>query len=381
MTLALDYRPNRFAEVVGQLHIKPILKAMVKTQSVPPALLFVGTRGTGKTTSARILAAALNCKSSTDGDACAECESCLAVQNGTSFSVLEVDAASNGLVGDIRKIKEMVAYAHEGDWRVVMLDEAHSMSKEAFNALLKVLEEPPPFTVFVLLTTEANKILETVVSRSMSFDFRRMTLGDITGRLRHISDEQQLGATDELLVEIATRAQGGMRDAVMLLDQVSRVGITDVTGFRELFGIKDVSAEILTAAMNGEHAKGASIIEDYFHRVGDASGMVNDLVSLTRDLLIAHSGGEIADPERVAMVRRTDIGKLVSVVRVLWDLKTRVRAVDNDQRAAMHMAFALISDVFREKTKVVSIASSNGHADEPKLTLADMRLLAERQLA
>jgi DNA polymerase-3 subunit gamma/tau len=360
---------------------------MVKTKNVSPSMLFVGSRGTGKTTTGRIFAAALNCEKPTDGgDCCASCASCVEVQNGTSFSVMEVDAASNGLVDDIRGIKELVSYAHEGDWRVIMLDEAHSMSPAAFNALLKVLEEPPPFTVFVLLTTEANKILDTVASRSMSFEFRRLTTADIIGRLRLISEEKGLDASEPLLLEIAERAQGGMRDAVMLLDQVSTIGITDVAGYRELFGIRDVSFPLLRAALDGDHAGGIGIIEDYFLNTGDASGMVNDLVLLVKDLLVIQSGGDPkqssdVDPEeRKELARAMDPVRLVGVIKVLWDLKGRVRAVDNDQRAAMHMAYALISDALqvRSPSAPIPTETSNGNGAARRVSIADIKDMVSR---
>jgi DNA polymerase-3 subunit gamma/tau len=201
LNLARRYRPQTFDEMVGQKHIRPILKRLVVNQEkLPPVLLFAGTRGTGKTTAARIIAKALNCTPEPPLDPnanrpCNECPSCLAVTIGNSLDVLEVDAASNGGVAEIRKIKDMVGYAVGGQWRVVLLDEAHSMSKEAFNALLKVLEEPPPQTLFVLLTTEPGKIIDTIVSRSMSFDFRRVTVADIVERLKFIAANENIQVT------------------------------------------------------------------------------------------------------------------------------------------------------------------------------------------
>lgn len=381
MTFTLDYRPHTFTEVVGQSHIKPILRAMVLQQNPPPALIFGGSRGTGKTTSARILAAALNCEQSQDlkGDACGVCASCKSVQASNSIVVLEVDAASNTGVEDIRKIRDLCAYAADGKWRVVLLDEAHSLSKQAFNALLKTLEEPPAQTVFVLLTTEVDKVIETVRSRSMYFEFRRLTIADIIGRLRTIVDQESLDVQDDLLADIAMRVQGGMRDAVMLLDQVSRVGIKDLAGFHELFGIKNVALPLFTAALEGNHTAGTEIIEDYFYRVGDASGMVADLVTLVKDLLVMKSGGLIPTPEGEALAQRVDTGHLVGVIKVLWDLKVRTRNADNDQRASMEMAFALISDVLAPSTvtRVPTTPITTSGDTEPKsLTLAELRAQA-----
>jgi DNA polymerase-3 subunit gamma/tau len=379
--LALEYRPKRFSEVVGQRHVLAILRTMVQDQDVPPALLFGGSRGTGKTTTARILAAALNCEDSKDGDACAECASCKAVAAGNSLAVLEVDAASNGLVDDVRKIKDMVSYDVAGLWRVVMLDEAHSMSRPAFNALLKVLEEPPPRTTFVLLTTEVPRIPDTVVSRSMAFTFRRMTLADIEGRLKEIAADKGLQVTAEMLLEIAEYAQGGMRDAVMTLDQCSRVKVGDVEGFRELFGIQDIAVSILQAAMEGKYGDGARLIDDYFYRVGDAQGMVRDLVTLVADLFSVKSDFppiRVANPEALAirkeMAAKVSTGRLSQVATVLWELKSRTRAVDNDQRASMELAFVLITAVLSPETIAEPIQPA---MEERRLSLAEVVDLAK----
>lgn len=362
MTLTLSYRPHTFRDVVGQRHIKPILRAMVKSGSMPPAIIFGGSRGTGKTTSARILAAALNCKEPVQGDCCGMCTSCTAVQQTNNLSVLEVDAASNGGVDEMRKIRDMCQYAHEGEWRLVLLDEAHSMSREAFNSLLKILEEPPPHTLFVLLTTETDKILETVRSRSMMFEFRRLTQEDIVGRLRHIATQEDIKASDGLLEEISSRVQGGMRDAVMLLDQVHRVGISDEDAFRELFGLDDVSETLIEAALAGDMAKGSQTIGEQYKRTGDATQMTNDLVLLVRDLLVIRSGGTPETTKtklesRTELAKQVDTPQLTAAIRVLWELKARTRAFETDQRAAMEMGFVLVSEALRGRQAVTSSVS------------------------
>ncbi len=375
MVLALEFRPQTFEDLVGQKHIKPILKAMVAKNELPPALLFSGSRGTGKTSCARILAAALNCESE-DARPCSKCPSCKSIARGNSLDVIEVDAASNGLVADIRKIKDAVLYAHGGRWRVVLLDEAHSMSKEAFNALLKVLEEPPPTTVFILLTTEPNKILDTVLSRTMAFEYRRLTTADIVGRLMFIAEQKDISADEDMLLEIASRSQGGMRDAVMLLDQVSRVEVSTLKGFKELFGIRDTSIDIFESALTGNHKVGVALIEEHFFTSGDASALVSDMVMLVRDLLVLKSGGLLtayaeADVKiRADLATKVSVDRLVSVIKVLWDLKNRVRAVDNDQRAALHMAYVLLSEAVCPTVPTQSTVNS---AVAPKMTLEQMR--------
>lgn len=363
MTLALKYRPISFAGVVGQRHVKTILTAMVRDNSMPPAIIFGGSRGTGKTSTARILAAALNCEQKVQGDACGTCPSCQSVQAANSLSVIEIDAASNGGVEEVRSIRDMCQYSHPGRWRVVLLDEAHSMSKEAFNALLKTLEEPPPCTVFVLLTTETDRILETVRSRSMLFDFRRLTQTDIVGRLRFIAEAEDIKASDAMLREISVRVQGGMRDAVMLLDQVSRAGVWDEEGFNELYGIRDVSESLFTAALTGDIAEGSRLIGQQYARTGDAAEMTNQLILLIRDLLVLRAGGvpeqtEAKIESRRALADRVESQALVRVIGVLWELRARVKSFEQDQRASMEMAFVLVSEALATRDRVQRVAAA-----------------------
>lgn len=354
--LANKYRPVTFADVVGQSHIKPILQAIVASGEVPPALIFSGTRGVGKTTCARIFAAALNCQNPDNGDSCGTCAQCMAVRNFNSSSVLEIDAASSGGVNEVRKIKDLCHYGHEGEWRVILLDEAHSMSKEAYNALLKILEEPPTKTVFVLVTTEPEKIIGTVRSRSMPFEFRRVKLSDLASRLRHIAETEGIEGDDELFSEISKSAQGGLRDAVMLLDQITRVGVSTASGFRDFFGIQDYSVPLMWSALRGDYAEGHRLVTEHFSRTGEAAGLVSDLSRLVTDLLSLKCGGtpqgyaEEALAERVEMAGAVTSEALVRVIEILWELRSRTRATENDQRSAMEMAFALVANSVRAVT-------------------------------
>lgn len=357
--LALDYRPVTLKDVVGQHHVKPILKAIVSSGNVPPALLFSGTRGTGKTTCARIFAQALNCTEQKDGDACGTCVQCVSVQHGNSSSVLEIDAASNGGVEEVRKIKDLCLYSHDAEWRVIILDEAHSMSKEAYNALLKLLEEPPAKTVFLLVTTEPDKILSTVCSRAMPFEFRRIKNADLADRLRYIAKAEDLAAEEDLFSEIAKAAQGGLRDAVMIFDQVTRVGVSTASGFRDFFGIKDYSLPLMWSALRGDHAEGFRLVSEHFSRTGEAAGMVSDLSRLVSELLVIQSQGRpdhAADAlqERVEMAQAVSTEALVRVCEILWELRSRTRASENDQKSSMEVAFALIANVLKPASSTTS---------------------------
>lgn len=370
MTLALEYRPRTFSDLVGQRPVRVVLEAMVGKGKVPPALLFSGVRGTGKTTTARILAAALNC--SGEGAPCGVCPSCFAVARGVSSDVIEVDAASNGLVADIRRLNETVLYATGGEWRVVLLDEAHSMSREAFNALLKTLEEPPEQTVFVLLTTEPGRILETVVSRCMTFEFRKIPAAEIVERLRFITSDAGLEACDDdLLSEIAERADGGLRDAIMLLDQLSQVGITTLEAYLEFVGDTDPAPRILKALLGGDVTGAWAIVDDAVSRTGSASEVASSLGSLCRDLLVIHAGGDCRKTggrlaARIELAKRLDAGQVFQVVRVLWDLKTKIRP--DDQAVGLELAVALI----REALLGTTVSAAPARAAE-RMTLDQLR--------
>lgn len=350
MTLALEYRPRRFSELAGQTPSAAVLYQMAHRRTVPSALLFTGVRGCGKTSAARILGAALNC-AEPPGPArtwpCGTCPSCKAVINGTSLDVTEIDAASNGSVDQIRDVREQSLYSTAGQYRLFILDEAHSMSVPAFNAILKVLEEPPPQVIWALLTTEPGRILPTVASRCVTFTFSRIPVAVILGRLQLVCSEKGLQAEPDLLAAIAERADGAMRDAMMLLEQVTSVGISDLARWQALLGELDFAPGLFIAAARGDLPGMFARLDEAVSSSGDYGWIAGQLVSCMRDVLVLCSGGSLqrqgkALEERALLARSLSPARAVAAMRVLWDLQTRVRK--QELPSGLEAALALVSD-------------------------------------
>jgi len=373
MNLALEYRPRRFSEVVGQLPVVAVLRSMVRSGDVQPALLFSGSHGTGKTSVGRIFASGLNCGTSDDGDACGSCVNCISVQEGTSSSVIEIDAASHGLVDDIRNLRELLTYQMVAGWTVVLLDEAQSMSQEAYNALLKILEEPPPQTCFVLLTTEPHRISETVKSRCMSFSFRRIPDPLLTDRLGWVAEQQGINVQVEVLQEIARLADGGLRDALMLLDQANRVGCLAIEEFQEMFGIAEIGYELLEAALNRDTLEGLGLLDKFFYRSGDSDELLRMLSrSLTQIMVrVAGGGSDVQSEALTRLAASAHPAQLAAGAKLLWDAPTRISHLD--PRTGVEMVFILLQDAFDPQMPIPQTrevpASKEGSA---RLTLSAM---------
>ena len=221
------YRPQTLDTLVGQEHVKKTLTSAIELGKIAHAFLFTGPRGTGKTSTARILAKSLNCKNGPTIHPCGECESCRDITNSVPIDVIEIDAASNRTVEDAQNILEKIQYVPvHGKYKIYIIDEIHMLSNHAFNALLKTLEEPPENVIFILATTEVHKVLDTIKSRCQRFDFRRITTDDIVKHLRYISDQEKIKITDDALYTIAKNSAGGMRDSISLLDQLSLLGVS-----------------------------------------------------------------------------------------------------------------------------------------------------------
>lgn len=286
------YRPQKFADVVGQPHIVQALQNAVKAGSVGHAYLFTGSRGVGKTSVARILAKAVNCLNSekAKGDACMTCEICLAVTDGSLMDLVEIDAASNTGVDNVRELIEHVKFSpSRAKYKVFIIDEVHMLSKQAFNALLKTLEEPPAHAIFILATTDIEKVPETIISRTQRFDFRRITEADIVALLEKVVKAEKLKIDTEILGLIAMRAQGGLRDALSLLDKLSSLGDgISVAEAQSMLGLTSVklSQNLIDAVLTGRAADLPVMFDELIQSGVDFLAFNRDVLEYMRKLLV-----------------------------------------------------------------------------------------------
>ena len=298
--IARKYRPQTFAEVLNQEAIVATLKNAIKHKRLAQAYLFCGSRGTGKTTLARILAKALNCQNPTaDGEPCNQCNSCREITSGHSLDVLEIDGASNRGIDDIRQINETVGYAASaGGYKIYIIDEVHMLTKEAFNALLKTLEEPPPKVKFLFATTEAHKVLPTILSRCQRFNLRRISPDQIQAKLRKIAQDQSIEVDDEALRLIANCADGGLRDAESLFDQILSFHNGKITSgtVAAMLGIveHDYFFRLDKAGQEGNLAAAFEISEEVFSQGKDLVHFVENLTEHFRNILVVKVSGKQA---------------------------------------------------------------------------------------
>ena len=285
------WRPTTFDDVVGQDHITSILKYQCKEGKHSHAYLFCGTRGTGKTTCSKILAKALNCLSPVDGNPCGKCASCVSIDNGSCMDVVEMDAASNNGIDDIRDIRDEVVYTpSELKYKVYIIDEVHMLSINAFNGLLKTLEEPPSYVVFILATTEMHKLPTTIISRCQRYDFRKISSDDITGRLKHIAANEGVSITDDAARIISRLASGGMRDAISLFELCSGSSKNiDASLVSEMLGVSgtETLSGVVTAIKQKDYAKIFETVCDIENSSKDISVFWQELISYYRDMLVA----------------------------------------------------------------------------------------------
>ena len=348
------WRPATFDEVKGQDHIVTTLKNQIKNDRIGHAYLFCGTRGTGKTSVAKIFAKAVNCANPVDGNPCGECEVCRAVAAGASMNVIEIDAASNNGVDNIREIKEEVAYPPtQGRFKVYIIDEVHMLSIGAFNALLKTLEEPPAYVIFILATTEAHKIPITILSRCQRYDFKRISIDTISSRLSELMKAEGITADERALRYVAKAADGSMRDALSLLDQclafymgqeLKYENVLDVLGAVDT----EVFSDFFRGVIEGDAIGLIHKLEQIIIDGRDLSQFVNDFTWYLRNLMLLQSAADASDvlemsEENIKILKEdaalTDLNGIMRYIRVFSELSGQLK---NSSQKRVMVEVALI---------------------------------------
>ena len=322
------FRPMTFGEMVGQEHITKTIKNQIINDRVGHAYLFNGGRGTGKTTTAKILARAMNCLNPKDGEPCNECEICKSAIEGSLTDLVEMDAASNNSVEDVREIREAVNFLPtKAKYRVYIIDEVHMLSTGAFNALLKTLEEPPKHVKFILATTEPQKIPATILSRCQRFDFKRVSNEDIIKRLKIVCNESKIEITDNALNLIAVLAEGGMRDALSILERCNQDGDNEITEekIRDLVGIPALTSikQISEGILNTDAVSTLNIVENVLKEGKDINQLLLEVMKYVKDILVFKSTGkaEIYSKEEVENINKiADLASKEELIKIICDL-------------------------------------------------------------
>src|SRR6201991_5153483 len=375
---ARKYRPQTLDTVVGQAHITTTLKNAIKNNQLAHAFLFCGPRGVGKTTCARILAKTINCENQTkDGEACNTCHSCVSFDAGTSLNIHELDAASNNSVEDIRSLVEQVRFAPQaGKYKVYIVDEVHMLSSSAFNAFLKTLEEPPPYAIFILATTEKHKILPTILSRCQIFDFKRITTNDTVEHLQDICKKEDINAEKAALQLIAQKSEGCMRDALSILDKIVSFTNGELTYANTLEHLNILDADYyfrILDAMQQQNLSDALLTYDSINRKGFEGDLVlNGLAEFVRNLLVCKDEkvavllevGESLRDRYIAAGRSADTSYLISALNVLNDAEINYKSARNKR---LHVELALIKLCYL--AQALQVSGTGGEAGKKKSDL------------
>ncbi len=377
------WRPRTFEDVVGQSHVTETLKSQVASGRLSHAYLFTGTRGTGKTTCAKILSRAVNCEHPVDGNPCNCCAACRGIENGSVLDVLELDAASNNGVDHVRALRDEAVYSPAAvRKRVYIVDEVHMLSAAAFNALLKIMEEPPEHLMFILATTELNKVPATILSRCQRFSFKRIRPEDISARLDYVAKQEGIQLTPEGSALLARLSDGAMRDALSLLDQCAASGGTvDQQAVLDTLGLAGnlQTAHLMNAVRRNDPAAALTLLGDLYAKGKDIKAVLSELSSLTRDLLVmqtAPQGGAALltggyDPGTLgALSRNFPSQRLVRVLTILQDTQSRLKLSANPRMEAELCLIRLCDETLDGSTdglaarisRLESLISSGGAA-------------------
>ena len=385
---ARKYRPQLFDTVVGQSHITTTLKNAIKHNQLAHAFLFCGPRGVGKTTCARILAKTINCENKTkDGEACNKCHSCVSFNEGTSLNIHELDAASNNSVDDIRTLVEQVRFAPQaGNYKVYIIDEVHMLSSSAFNAFLKTLEEPPPYAIFILATTEKHKILPTILSRCQIFDFKRITTNDTVEHLQEICDKEEITAEKAALQIIAQKSEGCMRDALSIMDKIVSFTNGELNYANTLEHLNILDADYyfkLLDCMLQQDLAGAMLLYDDINRKGFEGDLVlNGFAEFIRNILVCKDAKaanllevvESFKDKYIETSRNVSIAVLIIALNILNEAEINYKAARNKR---LHVELVLIKLCYLQQAIELS---SEGTGVSKKKLIESAKPVAFRQI-
>ncbi|QSX08187.1 DNA polymerase III subunit gamma/tau [Alkalibacter rhizosphaerae] len=339
IALYRKYRPRNFSDVIGQENVVSILKNQIVMKKIAHAYLFSGTRGTGKTSVAKIFARGVNCTESVDGEPCNKCKACLEMESSSVMDIIEIDAASNRGVDEIRELRDKVKYMPVvGEYKVYIIDEVHMLTTEAFNALLKTLEEPPKHVIFILATTEPNKLPATILSRCQRFHFKRLTPEQIISRMTFVADDIDLKVEEAALQLIAKNADGAMRDALSILDQCIAISNDDVITYEEVrdtLGITDneIVFSLMESILEQDVGRALAELENAYAAGKEMTQLIHQLIGGFRDLLIYDITGNMAmlmeiKDESMELLQRTskkDRSRIAAIIDILADREVKLK--------------------------------------------------------
>ena len=366
---ARKYRPLKFDDVIGQEHVSKTLKNAIRQNTLAHAFLFCGPRGVGKTTCARILAKVLNCKNVTsETEPCNQCDSCVSFDRNASLNIIELDAASNNSVEHIRSLNEQVRFQpQEGSYKVFIIDEVHMLSSSAFNAFLKTLEEPPPYAIFILATTEKHKIIPTILSRCQIFDFRRIRVDDIVKQLGYICESQDIDADQEALHLIATKSDGALRDALSIFDKLAsfggkKISYQDVISNLNILDY-DYFFKVVEAMLMGDIGEVLRIFDEIQQKGFEADAFLNGLAEHFRNLLVCHHQSihhllELSDQVKTSYMDQAKLVEenfILSALDIANDCDINYRMAKNKR---LHVEMGLIKMNFIRQLKLTSTAEN-----------------------
>lgn len=367
------YRPQIFKDVVGQEHIIRTLKNQIQNNNVGHAYLFCGTRGTGKTSTAKIFARALNCQNSVDEEPCNECEVCKDILSDNIMDVIEIDAASNNSVDDIREIRENVKYTPaKCKYKVYIIDEVHMLSQGAFNALLKTLEEPPSYVIFILATTEPHKIPATILSRCQRFDFKRVTVKDMSTRMKEICDDVNVVVDDRALNLIARNSQGALRDALSILDQCMSFSENDIEykDVVDLLGTVNIEQlfEMAEYVIKEDTKKCLEILNEFVVWGKDIKNLIDDLIDHFRNLMVCKVSSDLDEiislPEEIveqlkAQASTIEVNDIIRILNILSTTQDAIKVSSNPRVLAEVSIMKLSQPMFDESKESLLKRISN----------------------